>query len=170
LEGLTSSSLPGRRTPAVEPPLEARREYAQLLRLHDRLRQQLQRIRDDMEAPGITKLLRELRRRVGTEPETALAEVTSSIEEALRALQLAEAEAQQALDADTEEIEVEGVEHLPGRLARFLAERADSPNFSYEVEQDPVRGWMILWKEYTGDGRIRGYGQFYERPYAWLDD
>lgn len=154
----------------LEERLEARREYAQLLRLHDRLRQQLQRIRDDMEAPGIMKLLRELRRRVGMDPENALGEVTSAVEEALRALQLAEAEAQQAMEADGEEIEVEGVEHLPGRLARFLAERADSEGFRYEVVQDPVRGWMILWKEYTGDGRIRGYGQFYERPYAWLDD
>ncbi len=67
-------------------------------------------------------------------------------------------------------MEVEGVENLPGRLARFLAERKDSRGFSYEVVQDAVRGWMILWKEYTDDGRIRGYGQFYERPYAWLDD
>lgn len=154
----------------MEQRLEARREYAQLLRLHDRLKQQLQRIRDDMDAPGINKLMKELRRRVGTDPENALAEVTSAVEEALRALQMAESEAQQALEADTDDIEVEGVDHLPGRLARFLAERADNPGFSYEVEQDPVRGWMILWKEFTEDGRIRGYGQFYERPYAWLDD
>jgi hypothetical protein len=134
------------------------------------LKQQLQRVRDDMDAPGISKLLKELRRRVGSDPENALAEVTSAIEEALRALQMAESEAQQALEADADDIEVEGVDHLPGRLARFLAERADNPGFSYEVEQDPVRGWMILWKEFTEDGRIRGYGQFYERPYAWLDD
>lgn len=154
----------------MERPLEARREYAQLLRLHDRIKQQLQRIRDDMEAPGITKLLREMRRRVGLGPETSLGDVTSAIEEALRALQLAESEAQLALDGDGEEAEVEGIDNLPGRLARFLAERHDNPGFSYEVVQDPVRGWMILWKEFTTDGRIRGYGQFYERPYAWLDD
>ncbi len=154
----------------MEEPLEARREYAQLLRLHDRLRQQLQRIRDDLDAPGTNKLLREMRRRVGTGPETSLGDVTSAIEEALRALQLAESEAHQALESKGEEVEVEGVENLPGRLARFLAERKDSPGFSYEVVQDAVRGWMILWKEYTDDGRIRGYGQFYERPYAWLDD
>ena len=58
----------------------------------------------------------------------------------------------------------------PCRLARFLAERKENPAFSYRVQQDPVRGWVICWKEYTEDGRIRGYGQFYERPYAWLDD
>ena len=63
----------------MEQRLEARREYAQLLRLHDRLKQQLQRIRDDMDAPGINKLMKELRRRVGTDPENALAEVTSAV-------------------------------------------------------------------------------------------
>lgn len=103
-------------------------------------------------------------------PETSLGDVTSAIEEALRALQLAESEAQNALDGDGEEAEVEGIDNLPGRLARFIAERKESEGFRYEVVQDPVRGWMILWKEYTEDGRIRGYGQFYERPYAWLDD
>lgn len=154
----------------MEEPSEARREYAQLLRLHDRLKQQLQRIRDDMDAPGTLKLLREIRRRVGMGPETSLGDVTSAIEEALRALQLAESEAQNALDGDGEEAEVEGIDNLPGRLARFIAERKESEGFRYEVVQDPVRGWMILWKEYTEDGRIRGYGQFYERPYAWLDD
>jgi hypothetical protein len=154
----------------LERPLEARREYAQLLRLHDRIRQQLQRIRDDMDAPGTAKLLREIRRRVGMGPETSLGDVVSSIEEALRALQLAESEAQNALEGDGEEAEVEGIDNLPGRLARFIAERRESEGFQYEVVQDPVRGWMILWKEYTEDGRIRGYGQFYERPYAWLDD
>lgn len=154
----------------MEEPLEARREYAQLLRLHDRLRQQLQRIRDDLDSPGTNKLLREMRRRVGTGPETSLGDVAAAIEEALRALQFAESEAHQALESNGDEVEVEGVENLPGRLARFLAERKDSDGFSYEVVQDPVRGWMILWKEFTDEGRIRGYGQFYERPYAWLDD
>ncbi|MDT8340886.1 MAG: hypothetical protein RQ751_05170 [Longimicrobiales bacterium] len=154
----------------METHLEARREYAQLIRLHERLRLQLQRLRDDLDAPGTTKLLRELRRRVGLEPESQLGDVASSVEEALRALQLAEAAAQTALNGDGDETEVAGVENLPGRLARFLAERRENPDFGYRVLQDPVRGWVIRWKEYTEDGRIRGCGQFYERPYAWLDD
>ena len=103
-------------------------------------------------------------------PETSLGDVASAIEEALRALQLAESEAQQELEGDEGETEVEGIDNLPGRLARFLAERKETEGFSYEVVQDSVRGWVICWKEFTPDGRIRGYGQFYERPYAWLDD
>ena len=54
--------------------------------------------------------------------------------------------------------------------ARFLAERAQEPGFTYEVIQDPVRGWIVAWKEFTNRGTVRGYGQFCERPYAWLDD
>ena len=42
--------------------------------------------------------------------------------------------------------------------------------FSYEVRQDSVRGWVIAWKEYTAEGIVRGFGQFYERPYAWLEE
>ena len=38
------------------------------------------------------------------------------------------------------------------------------------VDQDPVRGWIIRWKEYTHRGTVRGYGQICERPYAWLED
>ncbi|MEJ2539445.1 MAG: hypothetical protein P8188_05665 [Gemmatimonadota bacterium] len=154
----------------MHPPSEARREYAQLLRLHDRLKQQLQRVLDDLDTPGTTRLLRDLRRRVGMGPEDGIADVVSSLEEALRALQLAEAEAHAALDRGPEDPEVAGIDNLPGRLARFLAERADEPGFTYTVTQDPIRGWIISWKEHTPDGRIRGYGQFYERPYAWLDD
>jgi hypothetical protein len=59
---------------------------------------------------------------------------------------------------------------MPAYLQRFLAERSNGPAFSYEVSQDEVRGWVIRWKEYTDQGTVRGFGQFYERPYAWLDD
>ena len=66
--------------------------------------------------------------------------------------------------------EIEGITNMPAYLQRFLAERSQEPGFSYEVAQDPVRGWIVSWKEYTNRGTVRGYGQFYERPYAWLDD
>lgn len=103
-------------------------------------------------------------------PENGIADVVSALEEALRSIQLAEAEAHNALETDADQVSVEGIDNLPGRLARFLAERVHYSGFSYEVSQDPVRGWVIAWKEHTLDGRIRGFGQFYERPYAWLDD
>jgi hypothetical protein len=64
------------------------------------------------------------------------------------------------------EFEVEGVSNMPAYLQRFLGERAAQSGFSYDVVQDVERGWV----EYTTHGTAGGYGQFYERPYAWLED
>lgn len=150
--------------------LSARREYAQLLRLHDRLGIQLRRIRDELEAPGTGALVREIVRRTGDSPGAPITEVLSSVEEALRTLKLASSQAQLALLDRYEPEKVAGVPNLPPSMARFLAERAESSHFHYDVLQDEVRGWVIRWKERTSDGSIRGFGQFYERPYAWLDD
>lgn len=154
-----------------EPESSAPREYAQLLRAHDRTRGQLEEILEDLSAPGMQKLVREIRRRTGSAPQQSLAEVISAVEEALRVLQLAESETNLALhQGDEGAFHIDGIDNLPARLGRFLAERAGLPGFSYVVEQDEVRGWIVRWKEYTADGRIRGYGQFYERPYAWIDE
>jgi hypothetical protein len=154
----------------VDDLYSARREYAQLLRLHERLTVQLRRIRDELEAPGTGALVREITRRTGTAPGETLTEVLGSVEEALRSLKLSASRAQLALLEHRPEVEVRGITNLPPSLSRFLAERAESSNFHYDVVQDEVRGWVIRWKEHTHDGRVRGYGQFYERPYAWLDD
>ncbi len=69
-----------------------------------------------------------------------------------------------------EQSEISGVGNLPATLARFLDERRELPGFTYEVLHDENRGWIILWKEYTQTGSVRGSGQFYERPYAWIDE
>lgn len=149
----------------------APREYAQLLRAHDRTRRQLQDILEDLSAPGTQNLLREIRRRTGDTPQRGMADVVSAVEEALRVLQLVESETSTALqEGDPAPIRIEGIDNLPARLGRFLAERRQLPGFSYEVEQDEVRGWVVKWEEFTADGQIRGFGQFYERPYAWIDD
>lgn len=149
---------------------EARREYAQLLRLHERLGTQLRRVRDELDSKDLVQILKRIRSRTGSSPREDIAEMKSAVEEALRALKLATSKAQEALTADIEELEIEGVPTLPPALGRFLAERSRVQGFRYEVMQDEIRGWMICWKEYTPDGGVRGYGQFYERPYAWLDD
>lgn len=149
----------------------APREYAQLLRAHDRTRRQLQDILEDLSAPGTQNLLREIRRRTGDTPQKGMADVISAIEEALRVIQLAESETGTALqEGDPAPIRIDGIDNLPARLGRFLAERRQLPGFTYEVEQDEVRGWIVKWEEFTPEGEIRGFGQFYERPYAWIDD
>ena len=149
---------------------EARREYAQLLRLHERLNTQLRRVRDELAAPELGVLLKEISQRTGSSPKAPLTEVRSAVEEALRGLKVAGTEAHAALTSEGDAFEVAGIDTLPAPLSRFLAERQRLPGFEYEVLQDDVRGWIIRWKELTADGNIRGFGQFYERPYAWLDD
>lgn len=148
--------------------LQAKHEYSQLLRMHERLLAQLQRVRDELTSPGTVSLLKEIKTRTGTTPE--LGDVMSAVEEAIRALTLSESRSQKAVVDTPESLEVEGIPNLPAHLQRFLAERAALPGFSYDVVQDEVRGWVVRWKEYTVKGTVRGYGQFYERPYAWLEE
>ncbi len=151
-----------------ETELKVKREYSQLLRLHERLLTQLERVRADLTSSNTNTLLRAIRSRTGAVPD--LSQVMASVEGAIRELKMGESEMRSALLDQPDALPVEGVPNLPAHLQRFLAERAQAPGFSYEVKQDEVRGWVICWKEYTLRGTIRGYGQFYERPYAWLDE
>lgn len=148
----------------------AKRDYVQLLHLHERILAQLQRVRADLGAPITDQLLKAMKNRTGTAHDERIADVTNAVEEAIRALKLAESELRGSIVEEPQEVTLEGVSNLPATLARFLAEREELPGFSYEVLQDEVRGWVIAWKEYTPAGTVRGSGQFYERPYAWLED
>jgi hypothetical protein len=151
------------------PRAQAKREYTQLLRLHEQLLAQFARARDALHAPGTQDLVKEIRMRTGSAPD--LTEIQTSVEETIRALKLSQSHIRSAVTDDLDaSFEVEGVANMPAYLQRFLAERSQEPGFSYEVEQDPVRGWIVSWKEYTNRGTVRGYGRFCERPYAWLDD
>ena len=85
-------------------------------------------------------------------------------------MKLSEAQIRDEVMDDVEQPDGEGVANLPATLARFLAERRDMPGFTHQVLHDENRGWIILWKEYTQTGSVRGSGQFYERPYAWIDE
>lgn len=145
------------------------REYTQLLRLHEQLLSQFVRSRDELLAPGTDRLVKQIKSQTGSEPD--LTELKTAIEEAIRTLKLSQSGIESAvMKADDVSIEVEGINNLPPYLQRFLAEHAGQPGFSYEVLDDPVRGWIIQWKEYTARGTVRGYGQICERPYAWLED
>ncbi len=148
---------------------QAKREYRQLLRLHERLLSDFQDAREELFAKGTGGLVKEIKARTGSAPD--LAPIKTAVEEAIRALKMSESEIRGSIvevgDAD---FEVEGVTNMPPYLRRFLAERSSQPGFSYEVDQDEVRGWVVRWKEYTHRGTVRGFGQFYERPYAWLED
>ncbi len=148
----------------------AKREYGQLLHLHTRVLSQLREIRDHLVAPGTLEILAAIRRRTGSDPDAGLSEITTAVEQAIRALKLSEGKIRDEIIEDFEQTEIDGLGNLPATLARFLAERREMPGFTYEVIHDENRGWIILWKEYTHTGSVRGSGQFYERPYAWIDE
>ena len=147
----------------------ARREYRQLLRLHERLLSDFQGAREELSAPGTDSLVKEIKARTGSAPD--LASVKTAVEEAIRALKMSESEMQGAIvDVTEADFQVEGIANMPAYVRRFLAERSSQPGFNYEVDQDEERGWVVRWKEYTTRGTVRGFGQFYERPYAWLEE
>lgn len=146
------------------------RTYGQLLRMQERLLSYLERARAELEAPSTDHLVKDVRRRTGSTIPGCLSEARSAVEEALRAVQLCESEIHRELSSSENDLTIEGVSNLPPPLARFLAERIDLPGFGYEIRQDSIRGWIIRWKEYTEQGTVRGHGQFYERPYAWLEE
>jgi hypothetical protein len=153
---------------AQETELQAKREYAQLLRLHERLLNQIQRVREEITSSQTAAILKDIRSRTGTSPD--LTEITAAVEESIRALKLSQSRIRDSILEHHEALAVDGAPNLPAHLQRFLAEHNQTPGFTYEVIQDEVRGWVICWKEYTHQGSVRGYGQFYERPYAYLED
>jgi len=150
------------------PKSDAGQDLGQLLRLHERLMVQLKEVRDELVAPTTRTMVERFHNRTGKNAE-GMGPVTEAVEQAIRAVKLSESTLRREIDVDHAQARVDGVDNLPPALARFIAERSENPLFSYEVIQDENRGWVIQWKEYWG-GRVRGSGQFYERPYAWLND
>jgi len=131
---------------------------------------QLQMVLGELRNPITTKIMQAIKQRTGSTPAEAIGEVTTAVEEAIRACKMSEADLRQDPLDNFGQVAVEGADNLPATLARFLAERSELPGFSYTVIQDENRGWIIRWKEHTEWGTVRGAGQFYERPYAWLED
>ena len=101
--------------------LQAKREYAQLLRLHERLLAQLQRTLEELTSSQTGKLIKDIRNRTGSEPD--LTSINAALEESIRALKLSQSEIRQAITEQHELLEVEGIDNLPAHLQRFLAER-----------------------------------------------
>lgn len=148
--------------------LEARRErYVQILELHRRLRSALLQLRADVDvltAPATSQV-------DSDRPEgvTPLIRLVSALDEALETARAGEARIQRELTHLLEPPE-DGVQPLPPGLARFVAERAARPGFSYELRRDPIRGQVLQWRELTTEGWVRGSGLLYENPHAWLGE
>ena len=146
------------------------REMTRILRIQERSLEKLEAVRADLDSPDINDLLRTLRSRTGSAIPDRVREVVAAVEEAIRTLKVSDSHSRAELHSEVPEFAVDGMPNLPTPLARFLAERVDQHGFTYDLVQDEVRGWIIKWKEHALDGTVRGSGQFYERPYAWLDE
>jgi hypothetical protein len=148
---------------------ERTRICSQLQRQQERALQVLREAQAELGSPLTRTLLQRLASAGASEVVDCVRQVVLRLEDAIRTTEYSQSEIHRELQTTRGALETEGVSNLPQGLARFLAERKDTPGFTYEVRQDPVRGWIILWKEYAPLGTVRGSGQFYERPYAWLD-
>lgn len=155
-------------TPPVAHPGD--REMLALLGAHEGIELRLDVIRRELDGPLLEDLLRQARIRRGVDAAGMLGDVLHHVEQALRSLKMLEAELIRELNVPPASFTKEGLPPLPPAMTRFLEERAESPGFTCEVDQDPVRGWVIRWKEFTAQGTVRGGGQVHERPYAWLDE
>lgn len=146
------------------------RDVKRLLRIQEGALDQLETARDDLDSDGTRDLLRALRSSTGSAIPDRVREVVAAIEEAIRALKVSDSHSRAEFHSETQSFAVDGLPNLPKPLARFLAERVGQNGFTYSLVQDEIRGWIIKWKEHAEDGTVRGSGQFYERPYAWLDE
>lgn len=143
-------------------------EFTQLLELHALLMSDLKDVRDALVAPATQDIVRRLHVQTGSSPE-GMGPVTAAVEEAIRTIKLSEAKLRIEMNEAHPHLQIDGIDNLPAALSRFISERSDNPGFQFTVIHDENRGWIVRWKEYWGE-HVRGSGQFYERPYAWLYD
>jgi hypothetical protein len=141
---------------------------SQLLKLHDRVMHDLQQIRDELVAPTTKRMVSRFHSQTGSNPE-GVGPVIAAVEEAIRTIKLSESKLRTEMTRKHPEAQIDGIDNMPAALSRFIADRAQNPGFQFNVIHDENRGWIVRWKEYW-EGNVRGSGQFYERPYAWLDD
>ena len=95
-----------------EAPLHAKREYTQLLRLHEQLLGEFARARDQLTAPGTDGLVKQIKGRTGTAPD--LSEVKTSVEEAIK-------RAEDAIAALKHDHDAEEVAHLQAMIGQSTA-------------------------------------------------
>jgi hypothetical protein len=161
----------------ISLPQDATTAASQLLSQQERALKFVQRIRDELDTPLTRALVSRLSKDSKTEARESVVEVLSKVEDTLRAIQFCQSELHRELMAPQQEtlekgggLETQpGADGLPEAMLRFLATRQAVPGFTYELDRDAIRGWVIHWKEYTDKGVVRGAGHFYERPYAWLE-
>jgi hypothetical protein len=140
-----------------------------LLRQQDRLRQEFLRLRTELDSPQARELRRGLRQGGRIELAEGLTEILESVEGALRSVRALEGVLRSPEGAGTRPYP-DLPSELPLRLRQFLDERRRKGRLEWTLQGDPLRGWVLRWKECTQEGNVRGSGRLYERPHAWIND
>jgi len=143
---------------------------SQLLTQNGRALQSLQTLSQALDTPATRTLLGKLRDEATTDAEAAVEQVLAKLEGLLQAVHYCQSELRRELESSQGSDSLRDRDHLPGALGRFITERESSPGFSWETFEDPIRGWVVKWKQMTAAGTVRGAGQLWEKPYAWMDD
>jgi hypothetical protein len=151
-------------------PEDPRLSYAQILRLQERLKNDLLQLRGDLDSPAVREITRVLEEREGSRISQPLVRLRRILEEVIAAAE----DAARDIEAELVRISQREREHdaaeLPGGLARFVDERSSCPGFSYELDRDPERGCVLRWTETLESGEVRARGTLHEIPYAWIGD
>jgi hypothetical protein len=140
-----------------------------ILRQQDRIRQELLRLRADLDSPQARELRRGLRQGGRIELAEGLTEILESVEGALRSVRSLEGVLRSPEGAGTRPYP-DLPSELPLRLRQFLDDRRRKGRLEWTLRGDPLRGWVLRWKETTLEGNVRGSGRLYERPHAWIND
>ena len=142
----------------------------QLLTQNGRALQTLQTVSQTLDTPATRTMLASLRDETTTDAEAAVEQVLAKLEGLIQAMHYCQSELRRELENAQGGESLRDRDHLTGTLGRFVTERERTPGFSWETFEDPVRGWVVKWKQMTAAGMVRGAGQLWEKPYAWMDD
>lgn len=140
-----------------------------ILRQQDRVRQDLLRLRRELDSPQARELRRGLRQGGRGEVAEGLTTILEAVEGALRAVRTLEG-ALRSPEGTAHRAYPDLPAELPLRLRQFLDERRRRGRLEWTIEGDSMRGWVLRWKEYTLSGIVRGSGRLYERPHAWINE
>lgn len=155
---------------APTTPEDPRLSFAQMVRLHDRVRHALREMRDELDSPAVQRVVRSLEEEHKGRVATPLDRLRVALDEAVATSEATGREVASELTRFSAGRGAEDEDELPPGLARFVAERSSFPGFRYETTRDPLRGWVLRWREVLEDGSMRAGGILYERPHAWMGD
>jgi hypothetical protein len=143
---------------------------AQLLRQQDRTLQLLQQARMEIDTVVTRSLLLRIRGEASDSVENGVTEAVEILGDAIQRVQFCQSELRREISSAQGLGQAAVRDELPAALTRFLTERATAPGFLYETTHDPIRGWIVHWKQFTAEGMVRGAGNLCERPHAWLEE